>query len=626
MPIYIGFGSIVMEDVAKMIEIILEAIRAMVFKNVSVVIHHGGAGTTACGLLNGRPTSIIPFFGDQPFWENMVAAAGADPRPIHFKALDSAKLTAAIRICQAPETVRATALIAARMKDERGVKETANSFHRNLPLDAMRCDLFGSQNAIWLWSRMAYQVKLSDRAAYISQLRRTATLDLQKVLLRGLWVSELNLELCKASHIKCDQGHPTCGSCRKKEKNCTCGVRRKDKSQASKPFLLPPTTSTASEQEREVSHISTTYSVASDPESTFSSQISIPPHPSRAETGASILWEDLELMHHFVTESYLTFSCKISIQNLWRTTIPKMASDHPFMMHGLLNISALHLAFLNPTKRDLYLALAIRHHDICLSLYRSELHSITPDNCSAMFICSILIYIGALAFPICSNNPSSSMPSDYSHLQQQQQLNSPIHLASSVFTLLQGAFTVLQISWHWLESSAISVLLQNRFQVCEVESSAKVCPHSSDSAFRLLLARIEAYNNAISTLRDVFVLLNSSKADNGVVLIWPFLLDGERGFITLLKEMRPLALLILAHYGVALHASRGDWFIGEWGRNLIFDVKKTLFLAGDEAELQELMAWPLEMVRTGEGPDRSDVNTKGSRGSEILSYEKESDG
>ncbi|KAF7952155.1 uncharacterized protein EAE97_001652 [Botrytis byssoidea] len=179
LPIYIGFGSIVIEDIAKMIEIILEAnracgVRAIFSKGCSklgtnlsdpnvlfigdcphakrisalaFVIHHGGAGTTACGLLNGRPTSIIPFFGDQPFWANMVAATGADPQPIHFKALDSAKLTAAIRICQAPETVRATALIAARIKDERGVKETANSFHRNLPLDAMRCDLFGSQNA-----------------------------------------------------------------------------------------------------------------------------------------------------------------------------------------------------------------------------------------------------------------------------------------------------------------------------------------------------------------------------------------------------------------------------------------------------------------------------------------------
>jgi UDP:flavonoid glycosyltransferase YjiC (YdhE family) len=34
------------------------------FQNVAAVIHHGGAGTTACGLLNGRPTTIVPFFGE----------------------------------------------------------------------------------------------------------------------------------------------------------------------------------------------------------------------------------------------------------------------------------------------------------------------------------------------------------------------------------------------------------------------------------------------------------------------------------------------------------------------------------------------------------------------------------
>jgi UDP:flavonoid glycosyltransferase YjiC (YdhE family) len=34
------------------------------FQHVAAVVHHGGAGTTACGLLNGRPTAIVPFFGE----------------------------------------------------------------------------------------------------------------------------------------------------------------------------------------------------------------------------------------------------------------------------------------------------------------------------------------------------------------------------------------------------------------------------------------------------------------------------------------------------------------------------------------------------------------------------------
>ncbi|KAF2261257.1 hypothetical protein CC78DRAFT_409760, partial [Lojkania enalia] len=34
------------------------------FRYVAVVIRHSGTGTTACGLLNGRPTLIVPFFGE----------------------------------------------------------------------------------------------------------------------------------------------------------------------------------------------------------------------------------------------------------------------------------------------------------------------------------------------------------------------------------------------------------------------------------------------------------------------------------------------------------------------------------------------------------------------------------
>ena len=47
-----------------------------VFDRVSCVVHHGGAGTTAAGLRAGRPTIIVPFFGDQYFWGSTVAREG----------------------------------------------------------------------------------------------------------------------------------------------------------------------------------------------------------------------------------------------------------------------------------------------------------------------------------------------------------------------------------------------------------------------------------------------------------------------------------------------------------------------------------------------------------------------
>ncbi|KAJ6026609.1 uncharacterized protein N7446_004791 [Penicillium canescens] len=163
-PIYIGFGSIVIENPGRMAEILLQAtqetgVRAIIsrgwsnlngpdlphilylddcphewlFQHVCAVVHHGGAGTTACVLRNGKPTIIVPFFGDQPFWGDMTSAAHAGPDPIPHKQLNIPNLVHAIRYCLTPEATRAAQDVANKMQQDQGVKAAVASFHRHLP-------------------------------------------------------------------------------------------------------------------------------------------------------------------------------------------------------------------------------------------------------------------------------------------------------------------------------------------------------------------------------------------------------------------------------------------------------------------------------------------------------------
>ena len=61
-----------------------------------VVIHHGGAGTTAAGLRSGIPNIVVSFAADQPFWGARVHAIGAGPKPVPVRKLTVENLIAAI--------------------------------------------------------------------------------------------------------------------------------------------------------------------------------------------------------------------------------------------------------------------------------------------------------------------------------------------------------------------------------------------------------------------------------------------------------------------------------------------------------------------------------------------------
>ena len=196
-PVYIGFGSIVVDDPNAMTKLIFEAVqktgqRAFVskgwggfgadqlaipdgvfmlgnvphdwlFKHVSCVVHHGGAGTTAAGIALGKPTVIIPFFGDQPFWGAMVAKAEAGPTPIPHKQLTSTNLAAAIQEALKPSVLKRAQELGARTSSEAGTHVGAQSFENNLDVDSLRCTVAPSRAAVWRVKRT--KIRLSAFAA-----------------------------------------------------------------------------------------------------------------------------------------------------------------------------------------------------------------------------------------------------------------------------------------------------------------------------------------------------------------------------------------------------------------------------------------------------------------------------
>ena len=154
LPVYVGFGSMVDEQIEHATPIVLGALQRTgqrgillggwgglgtgdlpdtilrlesvphdwLFPRLSAVVHHGGAGTTATGLRHGKPTVVVPFFADQPFWGARVHSLGAGPSPIPFPRLTIKNLADAIDSAVNDPTILQNARIAAnRLLVEDGV-------------------------------------------------------------------------------------------------------------------------------------------------------------------------------------------------------------------------------------------------------------------------------------------------------------------------------------------------------------------------------------------------------------------------------------------------------------------------------------------------------------------------
>ncbi|GMH22258.1 hypothetical protein Nepgr_024101 [Nepenthes gracilis] len=165
-PIYIGFGSMPLEDPRKTTGIILEALKVTeqrgildrgwgdlgvlsevpdhifllencphdwLFPQCCAVVHHGGAGTTATGLKAGCPTTVVPFFGDQFFWGDRIHQKGLGPEPIPISQLSAEALSNAIRFMLQPEVKYRATEIAKLIESEDGVAAAVDAFHRHLP-------------------------------------------------------------------------------------------------------------------------------------------------------------------------------------------------------------------------------------------------------------------------------------------------------------------------------------------------------------------------------------------------------------------------------------------------------------------------------------------------------------
>jgi sterol 3beta-glucosyltransferase len=158
-PVYVGFGSVGDSTQAdKTTKVVIEALQrsrqrgllatgwsgmskldklpegifmlesaphSWLFPRMKVVVHHGGAGTTAAGLRSGVPSIIIPHANDQFAWGRRVVELGVGPKPISRKKLNAENLSDAINAALTAEIQVEAKDLGGRIQSENGADNAA---------------------------------------------------------------------------------------------------------------------------------------------------------------------------------------------------------------------------------------------------------------------------------------------------------------------------------------------------------------------------------------------------------------------------------------------------------------------------------------------------------------------
>ncbi|KAE9364761.1 hypothetical protein N431DRAFT_421945 [Stipitochalara longipes BDJ] len=369
---------------------------------------------------------------------------------------------------------------------------------------------------------------------------------------------------CKAAHIKCDLAQPTCGKCTRSGRICQF------------PNLVDRRLSNrrSTSSHRNSPEISSLLSTLTPPDGTPIALGS--PYPSEA---AIVPWDDLELLHHYLTVTYKTLASRNDLRQMWQLEIPKLALKQKFLMHSLFSVAALHIASSHPPNLSSYIDRAIRHHNIALQEYSYKLENITQENSASLLACATLIVIFAL-------NLAVSRP--------HKEFSGPIEEMLGIFTLLRGVPFLLGESWCWIQESEIGLLFAAR----ELEDIIML-PDDVTNALKLLEERNQlsskegferdTYARAIRGVKGCFEQLWLKDRDNGMVLSWPISVSQE--YITLLASRQQMALVILAHYAVVLNEIRDTWWANGWGYKLVQEVSHVV-----EGDLESLIVWPMDKI------------------------------
>ncbi|KAJ5175628.1 uncharacterized protein N7482_001505 [Penicillium canariense] len=356
---------------------------------------------------------------------------------------------------------------------------------------------------------------------------------------------------CKRRRVKCDEARPTCSNCAKRHAECEYGSSSSLLWANEEPSVARQSSRTSGSDSGQPGD-----SVLGSPPAADSLGIlgRLSGDSSTVATPISLNLHDLELMMHWCNSTYLTLSRNDRTDLVWRNAVPEEALSHPFLMHGILALSALHLARTGPepSRRAAYLNRAVAHQNEALALFRELLGDISESNAKAMFAFAGIVVVYTFGFP---------------HTPDVQDPWTCVDDLYQVLVLTRGVQQVIRSPADYLSHSNFAPILQVEEVHAPLPDDATAAINELHEANEICGARdqnhkTEVYTATIDNMAEMLSWVHGGMTSSVIAGRWAIKLPSR--FLDLLREREPMALVMLVHYGVLLQHLKHRWCFDEW--------------------------------------------------------------
>ncbi|KAK6419184.1 hypothetical protein LTR95_017100 [Oleoguttula sp. CCFEE 5521] len=313
-------------------------------------------------------------------------------------------------------------------------------------------------------------------------------------------------------------------------------------------------------------------------------------HGSPRPPAASDEWlQDLELMHHYTSKtSRSELGSGHAMKHLWQENIPLEATKHPFLMHGILALSALHIAATVPSKPAAYLQISDKHHVIAVSSFRELLSEpVTDDQGNALFALSMVLSVSSLARASLRTveRPERRFMALEDVVELLYMTRGVRDVVDTTYeTVSRGPFSVALHGHQAVPSAAHALAPQ--LKAC-FSALSSLCDDISDPEKSRLC--MEAVTD-LQTVYETAVQTHATQAlHSGHIFRW--VAERSYEFLKLVQTRHPPALVITAYFFVSTGMLEHSWYLRDLAQLGFNGVANAL-----EADYGKHLAYARELI------------------------------